>query len=198
MVSAVMLACATSRGAPPNPTSDEPPPRGAPSPRTGDLPPPSPGHASETEDLQRRFPILEAQQRKEHAQRAAQAAAASGHVDVQGNQINQACQNLTPEERLECPLHDPRAAASIADTAKGVRVSLRPGGVSPEKLEAMFNCQKSLAVARPQAPTACPFIDSQTDARVSARSDRIDVELQRAENTDLLRQQVRTALAPKR
>jgi hypothetical protein len=138
-------------------------PRGAAAP-LGYIPPPAPARASETVDEnERRFPILEHQQRKEREERAKMQAA--GRVEVRPSDPTQACEGLTPEEKVECPLRDPKAVLSITDLPKGVRVSLRPNTVAPEKLQQEFACHKSLAVARPQAPTACAFFDARAEGR---------------------------------
>jgi hypothetical protein len=75
-----------------------------------------------------------------------------------------------------------------------VRVTLRPGAASPERLRRQIACQKELIAARPQVPGSCPFIDLDTETQVSARDGQVTVDLQRAEDVDLLREQVRTAL----
>jgi hypothetical protein len=51
---------------------------------------------------------------------------------------------------------------------EGVRISLRPGAVNAEKLQQQFACHKSLAAAKPQAPTACAFFDARTEAEVKS------------------------------
>jgi hypothetical protein len=190
-----LLGCAMKPAAAQAPAS-EPPPRGAPGARQGNLPPPSPMHESELDDSNRRFPINEAQQRKEQQQRARVPAAA--RVEVRGSDGNRACDGLTAEEKTECPLHDRKAVVSISDLPRGARVTLRPGTSTPQRLQQLFACHKSLAAARPQSPGACPFFDARSDAEVSVRGGRIDVDIERHQDVDALRQQVRTALGPAR
>jgi hypothetical protein len=186
------LGCATRPAAAQTPSS-EPPPRGTPSPRTSDVPMPPPGRVSETADEnERRFPIGEGQLRKERRQRAQ--VPVTGRVEVRGADVNHACEGLSAEETIECPLHDPAAVMSISDVPKGARVTLRPGAAKPEKLQQLFACHKSLAVARPQAPTACAFFDAHSDAEVGVHGGRIEVDLERPTDVAGLRQQVRTAL----
>jgi hypothetical protein len=157
---------------------------------------PPPGRVSETNDVyEERFPILEGQQRKERQKRAQVPIAA--RVEVRGTDVTRACDGLTAEEKTECPLHDPKAVVGIGDLPTGVRVSLRAGSVVPEHLEQLFACQRTLAVARPQAPTACPFLDAHTATDVVLRPGRVDVELERSRDIDKLRQQVRAALGPR-
>jgi len=186
------MGCATKPAAA-QPPPDVPPPRGQPQPRLTDQPMPPP-RASETNDaFQNRFRILEWQERKEQKQRA-QAAQAKTRVEVRGSDTVQACEGLTAEEKTECPLHDPGVVVSISDLPHGARVSLRPGKIPPERLQQMFACHKSLAVARPQAPTACSFFDARTDAEVVVRGGDVAIDFERSSDPDLLRQQVRTAL----
>jgi hypothetical protein len=204
LASVLALACARTRAGDPPPTGppavagEEPPPRGTPPPRTGELPPPPPARASEDEgERERRFPILEAQQRKERLQRAKQQA--SGHVEVQSTDVVHACDGLSAEERIECPLHDPSAVTAVTDVPRGVRVSLRAQDVvSPAKLKRMLDCHKGLAMARPQAPTACSFLDARSGVQVITSADRIDVEITRPADVERLRQQTRASLAHRR
>ena len=195
MGAVLLLGCATKRAAAQAP-NNEPPPRGAPQPRLGYIPPPAPARASETVDEnERRFPILEHQQRKEREQRAKMKAA--GRVEVKPGNPTQACEGLSAEEKIECPLHDPKAVLSIADLPSGARISLRPGAANPEKLQQMFACHKGLAAARPQAPTACSFFDARSEAEVAVRDGHVDVDIERSGDVDRLRRSVRTALAPR-
>jgi hypothetical protein len=160
---------------------------------------PPPGRVSETgEEYERRFPILEGQQRKEQKQRAA-AVPVAGRVDVRpGSGGNLACDGLSAEEKIECPLHDRKAVLSISDLPRGARVTIRPAGATPEKMQQLFACHKSLAVVRPQAPTACTFFDARTDAEVAGRDGQITVDIERVGDVNSLRQQVRTALGPQK
>src|SRR5205823_4927575 len=124
----LLMGCAMKPAAAQAPSDNEPPPRGAPPPRTGELPPPPPGRASETlDENERRFPILEAQQRKERKQRAQ--VPVSARVEVRSADTTHACEGLSADEKIECPVHDPKAVLSINDLPKGVRISLRPGAV---------------------------------------------------------------------
>jgi hypothetical protein len=193
----MMVGCATKPAAAQAPAGNDPPPRGAPQPRAADQPMPPPGRVSETNDVyQERFPILEGQERKEAKQRAQVPVAA--RVEVKGNDtVVHACDALTAEEKTECPLHDRDAVVSITDVPKGARVTVKLGKVPPERLQQMFACHKSLAAARPQAPTACGFFDAHTDAEVVSRGNRIDVDFERSADPGVLREQVRTALKPK-
>jgi hypothetical protein len=175
---------------------DEPPPKGAPQPRLGYLPPPAPARASETiDENERRFPILENQQRREREKRAS-LQQVSG-VEVRTDKP-QACDGLPAEEKIECPLRDAGAVVSVVDLPRGVRVSLRPGPRTPEKLQQLLACHQSLATARPQTPGPCGFIDARTEAEVNVREGRIDVDLERGSDVARLRQQVRAALSPRR
>jgi hypothetical protein len=177
--------------------SDEPPPKGAPQPRLGQLPPPPPSRANETADEnERRFPINEYQLRREREKRAA--LQVTGRVEVKGSDNAHACEGLASEEKIECPLRDPRAIQSITDLPRGVRVTLKPGTVAPEKLQQMFACQLSLAAARPQTSGACGFLDARTEVEVNAQAGRLEVELERSAEVDRLRQQVRAALSAKK
>ena len=189
----LVMGCA-SKPAVAQPPPDEPPPRGQPQPRLIDQPMPPQGRVSETNtDYDARFPILQGQLLKERAQRA-KAAQATTRVEVKGSDTVHACEGLTAEEKTECPLHDPAAVLSISDLPMGARVTLRPGKVPPERLQQMFACHKSLAVARPQTPTACTFFDSRTDAEVVVRDGRVEVDIERPADADGLREQVLTAL----
>jgi hypothetical protein len=190
----VVMGCATKPAAAQAP-ANTPPPRGAPQPRAVDQPMPPPGRVSETNDVyQERFPILEGQQRKEQAKRAKAAQAATRVEVVRSKDTVNACDGLTAEEKTECPLHDPGAVLSISDLPNGARVSLRAGNVPPERLQQMFACHKTLAAARPKAPTACTFFDARTEAEVVGRDNRIEIDLERKGDADLLREQVLTAL----
>jgi hypothetical protein len=191
----VLLACATGRS---QSAGDAPPPRGAPQPRLIDMPPPPPDRASQTTDeSERRFPILEGQARKEQAARA-RPAPPRGDVGVVQSSAPppsaQDCQTLALEERMECPLNDPHAVLGITDVPRGVRVSLHPGAVKADKLQQELACQKSQVVARPSTTSACSFLDARTDAEVTRHKDRVDVDLERRQDVDTLRSQVRTAL----
>jgi hypothetical protein len=197
LVAAFLLGCA---GKPPAQQAaampDEPPPKGAPQPRLGALPPPPPARASETiDENERRFPINEHRLRQERARRAAMQV--SGRVEVKTDNPH-ACDGLPPEEKTECPLRDPKAVLSIGDLPKGVRVSLRAGTVSPERLQQALACHLSLAGTRPQAPTPCPYLDPRTEAEVTVHDGRIDVDLEHPSEADRLRRQVRTALGAKK
>jgi hypothetical protein len=157
---------------------------------------PPPGRAQETwEDHEQRFPILEGQERKEAKKRAQVPVAARVDV-VRPSDTTHACEGLTADEKIECPLHDPKAVVSISDLPRGARVTIRPAGATPEKVQQLFACHKSLAVVRPQAPTACTFFDARTDAEVAGRDGHITVDIERVGDVNSLRQQVRTALGP--
>lgn len=192
-----LLGCATGRADPPYAATEEPPPRGSPPPRLGHLPPPPPNSGASADESDQRFLSLQGQARKERKQR--QAAAPGGHVDVaRSPATTHACEGLSAEEKLECPLDDPAAIASISDMPEGVRISLRAGSAAPERLRQQLDCHKSLAVARPQVPPACPFMDARTDEEVVERGRHdVAVELRRDGDVEGLRRQVRTALAPR-
>jgi len=177
---------------------DEPPPRGAPQPRLGALPPPPPARASETVDEnERRFPIMEHQQRKERQKRAGMQQQVTGRVEVRSDAPH-ACEGLPAEEKIECPLRDPGAVVSISDLPRGVRISLRTGTVTPEKLQQLFACHASLVTARPKTSGACGFLDARTEAEVTARDGHVDVDLERPTEVNRLRQQVRAALGTRK
>jgi hypothetical protein len=197
LTAAIVLACAGKPAAQQAAAiPDEPPPRGAPQPRLGALPPPPPARASETVDEnERRFPIMEHQLRKERQKRAGMQV--TGRVEVKSDNPH-ACDGLQAEEKIECPLRDPHAVLSISDLPRGVRVSLRTGTVAPEKLQQLFACHASLAVARPKTSGACAFLDARTEAEVTARDGHVDVDLERASEADKLRQQVRAALGARK
>jgi hypothetical protein len=189
--------CATGgRGGPPYSATDQPPARGTPPPRLGDLPPPPPGRASEdAQENERRFPVNEAQRRRENAQRARRPA--SGHVEVRGAAGAQACNGLTPEERIECPLRDGRDVLSTAEIPRGVRVRLRPAAVAPDKLQRLFDCHRSLVMSRPQSPGSCGFMDARTSVVVAGAPGRLELEITRPEDPGGLRQQVRAIVRDK-
>jgi hypothetical protein len=176
--------------------TDEPPPRGTPSPRLGEMPRPSPARASEgSEENEQRFPIGEYQFRREREQRAQQAT--TGRVEVVGQNAAEACQGLSAEERIECPLNDPGDVLSIVDTPQGVRVTLKPGTGTPERWRQRLACQRNLTQTRPQTP-ACSFYDARTEHDVGVENGQVMVELRRREDAAGLREQVRTALQPRR
>lgn len=195
----ILLACAGKPAAQQAAAMpDEPPPKGAPPPRTGDLPPPPPARASETADEnERRFPINEYQLRRERSKRAGMQQV-TGRVEVKGSDSRSACEGLAAEEKIECPLSDPRAVMSISDQPRGVRVTLKPGTVTPEKLQQLFACHASLVTAQPKTASPCSFLDARTEAEVTAREGKVDVDLERGSDVGKLRQQVRAALAPKK
>jgi hypothetical protein len=185
------------KNGPPYSATDQPPPRGQPQPRLGELQP-RPGPGPETwqseSDRQDRFPILENQQRKEQAARAQ--GTATGRVELRASKLVHACDGVAPDERLQCPLHDPKDVVSVTDVPDGARVGLRTDAVEPERLQHLLDCQKSQVTARPQAPTACPFYDAHTNHAVIVTEGQVQVLLRRPDAPDQLRGQVRSALAP--
>lgn len=195
VVMGLVLGCATGRADPPYAATEEPPPRGAPQPRLGHIPPPPPNPGADSDEgglEDQRTLALQGQQRQERAQR--QGSPESRVEVVNPPPAPSACDNLTAEERLECPLDDPREVESIVDTPDGVRVSLRPGGASAARLRQRFDCLRSLSATRPGLVSACSFLDTRTAQEITATGNRVTVELRRPPPVDALRREVRTAL----
>jgi hypothetical protein len=76
-----------------------------------------------------------------------------------------ACNAVSTEGKTECPVRRAAGVAYVVDIPGGVRVGYRPD-VSTEDLRQIFVCQKSLAMAQPDLPTTCPFIDASTKVNV--------------------------------
>jgi hypothetical protein len=190
MRAAVLLALVlfAQRNGPPYSATPVPPPRGEPAPNQGHIPPPPPG-TGDWEFLEHRWLILEGEQRKEAAERQRET-----RVEVLPSNAHGACDAVSPEGQTECPVSRAAGVAYVVDIAGGVRVGYRPD-VSTEDLQQIFACQKGLTAARPDLPTACPFIDGNTKVNVLTRNGHAVIEL-KSNNPDVLRQQVRTAVSP--
>jgi hypothetical protein len=190
-----VAAFSPPKNGPPYSATDVPPPRGQPQPRLGEWQQEPPPQTYQIEsDRQDRFPILLNQERKEQAARAKAQATTTQRVELHASKLMHACDGVPTDERLQCPLRDPKAVVSVTDVPDGARLTLRTDAIEPERLQHLLDCQKGLVMARPQAPTPCPFYDAHTDHSVVFTEGQVQVVLRRPDAPDQLRGQVRSAL----
>jgi hypothetical protein len=110
------------------------------------------------------------------------------------------CSTVDPEARMSCPLSGGQVTRQ-QHIPYGVRLSLRQGGLSADRLEATLRCQVALGAVRPDVPPACPFLSPPPEVSVRVlREGLLGVDLRwpgADEGTvGRYRQRVETALAP--
>jgi hypothetical protein len=190
------LACAHKPPPPASetfaPQNDTPPPRGLPPPRAGDYPQlqaPNPGlEPGDVTEQERRFPVVQGEAKIEARKR--ERLHAAGDVELEpGTPIADVCDDVSPEDRLSCPVHQ-SAVAGVRDIPGGVVIRLRAGRATAHRLSRALECQRAMAQASPRDPPLCPFLDGKTSTRVVAHGSRVEVEVARAGDVDLLREQV--------